>query len=121
MQEKQGKWSDNVDRAAAFEKAKAARRARAEAKEAVATGALKPSDVVAKAKSGDEALARMRVADLVSSVPGVGAAHTGRILTELGIAEGRRLKGLGLRQAPALCERLDRVQAAHKPAKPRRA
>ena len=78
-------------------------------------------DVVAQAASGDEALARMRVADLVSAVPGVGAAHTGRILTELGIAEGRRLKGLGLRQAPALCERLDRVQAAHKPAKPRRA
>lgn len=91
------------EREAALSKAFAARRARADVKAALKSGDRSLSDVLSS--SDDEALGKMKVFDLLRSLPGVGDRRAEALMAELGIAASRRIKGLGVHQRSALLER----------------
>lgn len=88
-------------RAAALEKAAAARRARAELKERLKRGGTTLTDVL-KAAESDEVLGKMKVSALLEALPGVGKVRAQQIIERLEIAPSRRLRGLGDRQRKAL-------------------
>ncbi len=94
-------------RAAAREKAKKARLVRAEVKDAIKNRKMTISQVLKMAET-DEAVARLKVTDLLTALPGVGEVRSENILEELNIAASRRLRGLGIHQRRALIELLDR-------------
>jgi hypothetical protein len=91
-------------RAAALQKAAAARRARAEMKELLKMGSLSLTDVFERADA-DDIIAGTKVASVLQSVPGLGKIKAKRLMEELSIAENRRLRGLGSRQREALLDR----------------
>ena len=88
-------------RAAALEKASAARQRRAELKRDLKDGKIKLSEIVAMAKE-DETVGKLRVSALLSSLPGIGAAKSKQIMEDVGISESRRVAGLGPHQREAL-------------------
>ncbi len=88
-------------RAAALEKASAARQRRAELKRDLKDGKTKLSEVVAMSKE-DEIVGKLRVSALLSSLPGIGAAKSKQIMEDVGISESRRVAGLGPHQREAL-------------------
>lgn len=88
-------------RAAALAKAAEARRARAEVKELLKTGSLRLSDLVAQAET-DNILAGLKVERVIASMPGTGKIKAKRLMETLGIAENRRIRGLGDKQKEAL-------------------
>ncbi|MDD6786232.1 MAG: integration host factor, actinobacterial type [Eggerthellales bacterium] len=92
------------ERAQALEKAKQARAKRAEVREQLKSGEISLADVIAK--KDDEVIGRMKVSTLIETLPGYGKAKAEKIMTELNIADSRRLRGLGQRQQAALLERL---------------
>lgn len=94
-------------RATARNKAKKARVTRAEIKDAVKNKQITIAEVLKRAET-DEAVARLKVTDLLTSLPGVGEVRTENILNELNIAASRRLRGLGIHQRKALINLLDR-------------
>ncbi len=89
------------ERAHALAKAKQSRLIRASVKARVKSGELSISDVLTLAKS-DEAVAKMRVLELIESVAGVGKIRARSTLERLEISLTRRIQGLGNRQARAL-------------------
>ena len=91
-------------RAAALEKAAAARRERAEVKNRLkhARGSL--ADVVQDGQTND-VIAKMKVSALLEAMPGVGKVKARRIMAELAISESRRVRGLGNKQIAALVAR----------------
>lgn len=91
-------------RAAALEKAAAARRARAELKERLKAGKTDLKQVL-KDAADDDILGKMKVSALLEALPKVGKVKAAEIMTELEIAPTRRLRGLGDRQRRALLER----------------
>ncbi|AOS63116.1 DNA uptake protein ComE-like DNA-binding protein [Actinoalloteichus hoggarensis] len=88
-------------RAAALEKAAAARRARAELKERLKRGGTTLKQVLTDAEA-DEVLGKMKVSALLEALPGVGKVRAQQIMERLEIASSRRLRGLGDRQRKAL-------------------
>jgi len=90
-------------RAAALEKAAEARRVRAEVKNRLKNSNEKLSDVIHQGES-DEAIGKLKVS-LLESLPGVGKVKARAIMADVGIAESRRVRGLGPHQAAALIER----------------
>ena len=82
----------DAQRAAALEKAAAARRARAELKDRLKRGSTSLKQVFKDAES-DEILAKMRVSELLQALPRVGKAKAQEIITDLEIAPNRRLRG----------------------------
>ena len=92
------------ERAQALEKAKQARAKRAEVREQLKSGEISLADVIAK--KDDEVIGRMKVSTLIETLPGYGKAKAEKIMTELNIADSRRLRGLGQRPQTALLERL---------------
>lgn len=88
-----------------LEKARAAKRRRAQVLENVRSGSLGVAEVLGIAEH-DEAVSRMRAFTLIRAVPGYGFAKTQQLMKRLGIAESRRLRGLGVHQRSALCEQL---------------
>jgi hypothetical protein len=93
------------DIAAALQKAAAARAAMAEAKAKLKMGQLTLADALDQAGS-DPAIGKLKVTALLQSLPGVGKVKARDIMTELDIAENRRVQGLGAQQRKALLERL---------------
>ena len=91
-------------RAAALEKAAEARRIRADIKNQLKGGEVALSDVIKKG-STEEAIGKLKVVSLLESLPGVGKVKARAIMTEVGIAESRRIRGLGPHQSAALVER----------------
>ncbi len=91
-------------RQAALEKAKAARIRRAEVREELKSGKLSLRDVLDM--KDDPVVGRMKVLTLIETLPGFGKARSLKMINELGIAESRRIKGLGDRQRKALLDRL---------------
>lgn len=81
----------------ALEKAVANRRKRAEVKRALKEGRLSLSEALAMA-TRDEAIARMRAVELVESLPALGKVKAQRIMHTVGIADSRRVQGLGTHQ-----------------------
>lgn len=92
------------ERQAALEKAKAARIKRAQVRDDLKNEKLSLQDVLAM--KDDPIVGRMKVSTLIETLPGYGKAKAEKIMSELKIAESRRLKGLGERQEAALLERL---------------
>lgn len=88
-------------RRAALEKAKAVRRERAEVKNRLKTAGSSIGDVIAE-REQSEVVAKMRVVDLLESMPGVGKVRAKQIMERLQIAESRRVRGLGAKQVAAL-------------------
>ena len=91
-------------RAAALEKAAGARRTRADIKNQLKSGEVALSDVIKKGGT-EEAIGKLKVVSLLESLPGVGKVKARAIMTEVGIAESRRIRGLGPHQSAALVER----------------
>lgn len=94
------------DRAAAAAAALAARRRRAEIKAQVAIGSIGVNDVLELADT-NPSLAKMKVSDLLSSLPRIGPVRAAAIMKQLEIAPSRRLRGLGERQRRALTEHFE--------------
>ena len=93
-------------RAAALEKAAAARKARAELKERLKRGGTDLKAVLKEAES-NEILGKMKVSALLEALPKVGKVKAAEIMDELEIAATRRVRGLGDRQRKALLEKFD--------------
>lgn len=91
-------------RSAALEKAAAARTQRAAMKAQLKSGSVRLSEMLEEAEA-DDALGKMKVIALLESLPGVGRATARAIITEVGISEARRVRGLGPYQRKALIER----------------
>ena len=89
------------ERARALAKAKESRQIRAAVKARVKSGELSITDVVTMSKD-DEAIAKMRVLELVESMNGVGKIRGKSILERLGISLTRRIQGLGRHQLESL-------------------
>ena len=95
-----------VDRVAAAHAAVAARRARAAVKLAVHDRVRSAVDVVETAWSDPAASAEasLRVRELLTSIPTLGPTRAAKAMEQLGIAESKRVGGLGVRQRRKLVE-----------------
>jgi len=91
-------------RAAALQKATAARQARAEVKNRLKYSQGSLSDVVAQGQQ-DDVIGKLKVVALLESLPGVGKVKAKAIMAEIGISQTRRVRGLGPHQVKALIER----------------
>ena len=56
--------------------------------------------------SSDPNVAKLKVVSLLESLPGVGKVKARTVMEEIGIADNRRVQGLGSKQRSALLERL---------------
>jgi guanylate kinase len=93
----------DVDRVAASRAAVAARRARAAVKAQVAAGDRTALDVLAAAvKDPNGVEGRLRVTELLVSIPAIGVTKMQRIMTRLEISPSKRLGGLGKHQRDRL-------------------
>lgn len=88
-------------RAAALAKAAEARTARAELKARLKLGSLSLADALA---STDDTVGKLKVVSLLESLPGVGKVKARKIMDDIGIADNRRVQGLGQQQKAALLE-----------------
>ena len=88
-------------RAAALEKAAKARKDRAEVKNNLKRGVITLPAVLKQGQS-DDTVGKMKVSALLEAMPGVGKVRARQIMERLGIAESRRVRGLGANQRSAL-------------------
>ena len=88
-------------RQAALDKAAASRRERAEVKNRLKNSGGSILDVLEEGRT-NEVIGKMRVVDLLQSMPGVGKVRARQIMDRLGISESRRVRGLGVNQTSAL-------------------
>ncbi len=88
-------------RQAALQKAAASRRERAEVKNRLKNSGASISEVIAQGQA-NEVIGKMRVVDLLQSLPGLGKVRARQVMERLGIAESRRVRGLGTKQIAAL-------------------
>lgn len=88
-------------RQAALAKAAEARRLRAELKDRLKMGSLTLAELLALADA-DDLVAGIKVLAVLESLPGVGKVTARRTMDEIGIADTRRLRGLGDKQRQAL-------------------
>lgn len=88
-------------RAAALEKAKEARAKRAELKADIKAGKISLKKVL---DSKDEIVKKTKVQQILVSLPGVGKVSAQKAMEEIGIAENRRVGGLGSAQKEKLIE-----------------
>ena len=91
-------------RAAALAKAAVARRERAAAKNRLKYSQGSLADVIQEGR-GNDIIGKMKVSALLEALPKVGKVKAQEIMTDLEIAQTRRLRGLGDRQRRALLER----------------
>lgn len=91
-------------RKAALEKAAEARHARAELRAKIKNGDITIEEVLTT--EGDAVIDKLKVKDMIASLPGYGKAKVTNIMEELNISDTRRVKGLGSRQRAELIERL---------------
>ena len=92
---------DPAQREAALAKATEARRVRADAKQRLKSGQLSLPQFL-DAADGSAPLAKMRVSDVLESMPAYGPVKAERLMGRLEIAPSRRVRGLGSRQRAAL-------------------
>lgn len=91
-------------RAEALKKATAVRSARRVFKEELTRGEMTLEEAIKRAKA-DDALAGIRVRDLLQCLPGVGPKRAEQAMDEIGISHARRIRGLGAHQVKALVDR----------------
>lgn len=90
-------------RIAALKKAAMARQRRAEVKQLLKTGSLSMADLLDEART-DPMVAGIKVSAVLASMPRTGKIKSKRLMEKLGIAENRRIRGLGERQRAALLQ-----------------
>ena len=88
-------------RQAALAKAAASRRERAAVKNRLKHSGASIAEVLAQGER-NEVIGKMRVVDLLQSMPGLGKVRAKQTMERLGIAESRRVRGLGTKQVAAL-------------------
>ncbi|MDT0201499.1 integration host factor, actinobacterial type [Nocardioides sp. AE5] len=88
-------------RQAALDKAAASRRERAEVKNRLKNSGASISDVLREGQT-NEVIGKMKVIDLLQSMPGLGKVRAKALMERLSIAESRRVRGLGIKQLAAL-------------------
>ena len=93
-------------RQAALAKAAASRRERAEVKNRLKNSGASITDVLREGQT-NEVVGKMRVVDLLQSMPGLGKVRARQTMERLGIAESRRVRGLGTKQIAALEREFD--------------
>jgi guanylate kinase len=98
----------------AGEKAVIARQERASVKEQVALGEIYFFDLF---KDERKAIARMKLIDLLQSVPGIGQSRADVILKRTGISPSRRIGGVGHRQLDLLRQEFLLVKNSRKSGK----
>jgi DNA uptake protein ComE-like DNA-binding protein len=91
-------------RAAALEKAAAARRERAEVKNRLKYSQGSLEDVIKQGQTND-VIGKMKVSALLEALPGVGKVRAKQIMEEIEISESRRVRGLGNNQITKLIDR----------------
>ena len=57
-------------------------------------------------ESDDNNIGKLKVKSMLESLPGVGKVKARRVMTDVGIADNRRVQGLGAQQRAALLEQL---------------
>lgn len=92
---------DPEQRRQALEKAKEARRIRAELKQMLKAGEVTLREVIERADTAAP-LAKMRVSEVIEALPNHGKVRAGQLMDDLNIASSRRIQGLGPRQREAL-------------------
>jgi guanylate kinase len=105
-----------AERSAALDAAKQARRSRAAVKEQIRTGELKVLQVIELA-STNSAIGRMKIAELIEAVPGMGEVRVKAILERLEISPSRRIQGLGVLQLQRLKKEFKSLSTAIRPGK----
>lgn len=93
------------EREAALAKAAAARAFRSQIKLKLKAGSLSVGEVI-EASGQEAAVGRLKVSDLLEALPGIGKVRATLIMSELGIAPTRRVRGLGIHQRRSLVEYL---------------
>jgi ribosomal protein S13 len=56
--------------------------------------------------SDDNNVGKLKVVSMLESLPGVGKVKARRVMDEIGIADNRRVQGLGTQQRAALLQQL---------------
>ena len=87
----------------ALAKAAVARKKRAELKGELKSGKKSLKDVLAR--SADDTVGKMKVTNVLESLPGVGKVRAQKIMEELDISASRRVRGLGAKQRGLLLEK----------------
>ena len=88
-------------RQAALDKAAASRRERAEVKNRLKHSGASIVDVLHEGQE-NEVIGKMRVVELLQSMPGLGKVRARQVMERLSISESRRVRGLGTKQVAAL-------------------
>ncbi|MFD7612429.1 integration host factor, actinobacterial type [Streptomyces sp. NPDC059828] len=88
-------------RADALQKAAARRKERSSLLARLKDGSLTLKEVIERE---DPVVVRTPVRSLLQALPGIGRVRAGKLLTDLGIPERRRIGGLGSRQKARLLE-----------------
>ncbi|MCD0486215.1 integration host factor, actinobacterial type [Streptacidiphilus sp. ASG 303] len=95
-------------RSAALAKALEARRARSALLRKVAEdGADGLRHVLSRSDAGDHVAQRIPVLRLLQALPRIGSVRSEQLMKELGIADTRRVRGLGARQRAELLAAVD--------------
>ncbi len=87
----------------ALAKAAVARKKRAELKGELKAGTKSLKDVLAR--SGDDIVGKMKVSNVLESLPGVGKVRAQKLMEELDISASRRVRGLGAKQREQLLDK----------------
>lgn len=88
-------------RRAALEKAAQIRRERAAVKNRLKNSGASLSATLKEAPT-NEAIAKMKVIDLLQAMPGLGKVRAKNLMERIGISQSRRVRGLGTNQVAAL-------------------
>jgi hypothetical protein len=90
-------------RAAALVKAGEARAARADIKARLKMGSMSLNEAL---DSTDPNVGKLKVVSMLESLPGVGKVKARRVMEDVGIADNRRVQGLGAQQRASLLRQL---------------
>jgi signal recognition particle GTPase len=88
----------------ALAKAAEARKKRAEVKAELKSGKRNLADVLKRSEQ-DDTIGKMKVSNVLESLPGVGKVRAQKIMEELDISATRRVRGLGSKQREQLLDR----------------
>ena len=90
-------------RMAALAKAGEARAARADIKARLKMGSMSLQEAL---DSDDPNVGKLKVVSMLESLPGVGTVKARRVMDDVGIADNRRVQGLGAQQRASLLNQL---------------
>ncbi len=92
------------ERREALRKAAEVRQQRAVVRQQLKAGEITFGELLER--SADDVVGKMKVLSVLEALPGVGKVMARRTLEQVGVAETRRVRGLGLRQRERLLELL---------------